>query len=267
LADPPAAPAAETLLTLKPIGVVHSPFRERMQAPRQPRAGHGETGTLELFAGGALEHALADLASFRFIWVLFWFHQNDGFRAKVLPPRSAQKRGVFATRSPHRPNPIGLSAVELLSVEGRFLSVRNLDMLDQTPILDLKPYVPYSDCITEATSGWLEPAADPIAGYEVQFTPHAAEQLAFLVARGVKLEDPVRRQLELGPTPHAYRRIKQRGDAFVIAYKAWRLDFSVEARRITVTRIRTGYLASALQRSDKPDLPLHREFVATFGAD
>jgi tRNA-Thr(GGU) m(6)t(6)A37 methyltransferase TsaA len=266
LADSSAATAAESLLTLKPIGVVHSPFRERMEAPRQPSAGRGETGTLELFAHSAFEHALSDLASFRFIWVLFWFHQSEGFNAKVLPPRSDRKRGVFATRSPYRPNPIGLSAVELLSIEGRFLSVRNLDMLDQTPILDLKPYVPYSDCIPEATSGWLDSAADPIADYDVRFTARAEEQLAFLVARGVKLEDAVRRQLELGPTPHAYRRIKRQGDAFVIAYKAWRLDFSVDARQITVTRIRTGYLASALQRSDKPDLPLHREFVAAFGS-
>jgi tRNA-Thr(GGU) m(6)t(6)A37 methyltransferase TsaA len=239
-----------------------------MQAPRQPRAGRGETGTLELFAGSGVEDALGDVSSFRFIWVLFWFHHSAGFRAKVLPPRSERKRGVFATRSPHRPNPIGLSAVELLGVEGRFLTVKNLDMLDQTPILDIKPYVPYSDCITLATNGWLDSgAADPIPAYDVHFAPQAERELAFLAARGVELADPVRRALELGPTPRAYRRIKRRGDAFVIAYKAWRLDFTAHERQITVTRVRTGYLESALQRSEGPELDLHREFVATFGRE
>jgi len=255
-------------LTLKPIGVVHSPFRERMQAPRQPRAGQRVTGTLELFPDNGVEYALCDLQSFRFIWVLFWFHQNVGFHYKVLPPRSEKRRGLFATRSPYRPNPIGLSAVELLGIKGRFLSVGNLDMLDQTPILDIKPYVPYSDCIVEATNGWLGGGggpADPIPNYEVQFAPSAEAELAFLSARGVELRDPVTRALELGPADHSYRRIKQRGDAFMLAYKAWRLDFSAEARNITVTRIRSGYTEAALEQSRGPDVALHREFVAAFG--
>lgn len=263
----PQPPAAPSLLTLKPIGVVHSPFRERMQAPRQPRAGQRVTGTLELFRDNGVEYGLCDLESFRFIWVLFWFNQSAGFHYKVLPPRSEKRRGVFATRSPYRPNPIGLSAVELLGIKGRFLSVGNLDMLDQTPILDIKPYVPYSDCIVEATNGWLGGGggpADPIPNHEVQFAPQAEAELAFLAARGVELRDPVIRALELGPASHSYRRIKQRGDAFMLAYKAWRMDFSVEARCITVTRIRTGYTESALQETRGAEGALHREFVAAF---
>jgi tRNA (adenine37-N6)-methyltransferase len=276
MTDPaPAAPAAA--LTLRPIGVVHSPFRERSSAPRQGRAAHGAEGTLELFKGCNLEHALEDLTSFRFIWVLFWFHENQdkGFRPKVLPPRSSRRRGVFATRSPYRPNPIGMSAVELLGIQGLRLSVRNLDMLDQTPILDLKPYIPYSDAIPEANSGWLSaesqpvPAApvpvDPLPEYQVEFAPQALEQLGFLAQHGVDIRARVEEALRLGAQPHAYRRIKPKGEGWVLAHKAWRLDFSIEGQVVTVVNVQTGYRPSALESGDEPELPLHRAFVARFG--
>ena len=141
-------------LTLRPIGIAHSPFLDRQAAPRQS-ANSDALGSIELFPHSGIEHALEDLASFRVIWVLFWFHKNIGWRPKVRPPRSRERRGVFATRSPYRPNPIGLSAVELIGIEGRVLKIKNLDMLDGTPVLDIKPYVPYTDAIAEGSSGWL----------------------------------------------------------------------------------------------------------------
>jgi tRNA-Thr(GGU) m(6)t(6)A37 methyltransferase TsaA len=258
-------------LTLRPIGVVHSPFRERSSAPRQGRAAHGETGILELFSGTGIQHALADLDSFRFIWVLFWFHENEhqGWKPKVLPPRSTKRRGVFATRSPYRPNPIGLSAVELIGIEGLQLSVRNLDMLDQTPILDIKPYVPYTDVIPEAENGWLDTEAaapkDPLPDYEVTFAPRALEQLAFLAERGVSLRERVADTPRLGAQPHAYRRIKPKGTGWVLAHKAWRFDFSIAGRLVSVNNIETGYRPSVLHHSEEPELELHRAFVAAFG--
>jgi tRNA (adenine37-N6)-methyltransferase len=261
----------DTALTLRPIGVVHSPFHERSSAPRQGRAAGGVLGTLELFKSSGIEHALEDLSSFNFIWVLFWFHENQdkGFRSKVLPPRSTKRRGVFATRSPYRPNPIGMSAVELVGIEGLRLSVRNLDMLDQTPILDLKPYVPYSDAIVEANSGWLggeSGPADPLPEHEVAFAPRALEQLEFLGARGADIRARVEDVLRLGPQPHPYRRIKPKGDGWVLAHKAWRLDFSIQDRLLTVTNLQTGYRATALSEGgSEPELELHRAFVARFG--
>jgi tRNA (adenine37-N6)-methyltransferase len=202
--------------------------------------------------------------------VLFWFHENQdkGFRPKVLPPRSSRRRGVFATRSPYRPNPIGMSAVELLGIEGLTLSVRNLDMLDQTPILDLKPYVPYSDAIPEANSGWLSSEsapADPLPEYQVEFAPRALEQVGFLAEHAVELRARVEEVLRLGAQPHAYRRIKPKGEGWVLAHKAWRLDFSIEARVVMVTAIHTGYRPSALEEGLEPELELHRAFVARFG--
>jgi len=259
---------------VRPIGIVHSPFKERSSAPRQGVAAGGALGTLELFKQAGFEHALEDLASFRFIWVLFWFHENQerGFRPKVLPPRSSRRRGVFATRSPYRPNPIGMSAVELLGIEGLKLSVRNLDMLDQTPILDLKPYVPYSDALGEANSGWLSEEsapADPLPEYQVEFAARALEQLAFLAQHGVDLRARVEEVLRLGAQPHAYRRIKPQGDGWVLAHKAWRLEFSIQERVATVSNLHTGYRPSALvpgaDPENEPELALHRAFVTRFG--
>lgn len=263
--DPSATPPA---LTLTPIGVVRSPFAERMSAPRQPSAARGVQGSLELFPHVGYEHALEDLASFRFIWVLFWFHKNQSFRRKVLPPRSQRRRGVFATRSPYRPNPIGLSAVELLGVEGIVLRVQNLDILDGTPILDLKPYIPYSDAIPSATNGWLdEPQrpADPIPQYQVTFSARARAQLDFLDSHAVSLAPAVEGVLRLGPTPHAYRRIKPNGKDFILAYKAWRIDFSAHELQIEVLNVRTGYRPSELATSKSPELDLHRALIDRFG--
>lgn len=257
-------------LIVQPIGVVRSPFRERLAAPRQPSAARKVEGTIELFPGSGIEHALCDLGSFRFIWVLFWFHKNAGFRPKVRPPRSLEKRGVFATRSPYRPNPIGISVVELLEVAGLELRVRNLDMLDGSPVLDIKPYLSYSDAIGDASNGWVGTAAqspDPLPDYPVEFSDRADEQLTFLEhGFGIDLRSPAREVLKLGPTPHPYRRIKRDGEGWILAYKEWRLTFAVEGRRILVTAIRSGYRASEVYGRSNFELGAHRAFLDRFGA-
>jgi tRNA (adenine37-N6)-methyltransferase len=266
--SPPEPEGGALILSLKPIGIVRSPFSDRLSAPRQPSAAEGVQGTLELFPHVGYEHALEDLQSFRYIWVLFWFHKNQNFKRKVLPPRSQIRRGVFATRAPYRPNPIGLSAVELLGIEGLCLRVQNLDILDGTPILDLKPYIPYTDAIPGATNGWLDEAArpvDPIPRHEVQFTPRARAQLDYLERHAVVLAPRIEQVLRLGPAPHPYRRIKQKGDAYVLAYKAWRIDFTARELYIEVHNLRTGYRPSALANGKDPDLELHRAFVESFG--
>src|SRR4051812_12236661 len=144
-------------LTLSPIGVVHSPFKDKRSAPRQPAGAPEVRGTIELLPDTRYRHALRDLGEWSHIWVLFWFDRNADWKPTVLPPRSTKKRGVFATRSPHRPNPIGMSAVKLERIEGRVLHVCGLDILDGTPVLDIKPYVPYVDALPDAGSGWLRP--------------------------------------------------------------------------------------------------------------
>lgn len=271
-------------LVLRPIGIVRSPFRERREAPRQPRAAAGVSGTIELFPGHHFEDALSDLEGWQYVWVVSWFDRNDGWRPKVLPPRSSVRRGVFATRSPYRPNPIGLSAVELVRIEGLTLHVRELDLLDGTPVLDLKPYVPWADAIPGARTGWLDDEAravdekargasgtedaqrpaDPIESWQVHFADRARDQLAFLRKAGVEVEAAVRAALALGPRPHAYRRIRIETDgSHVLALKEWRYRFVVEDRTLEVLEVASGYRPRELA-SDAPELALHRAFVAQF---
>ncbi|MGC4094115.1 MAG: tRNA (N6-threonylcarbamoyladenosine(37)-N6)-methyltransferase TrmO [Polyangiaceae bacterium] len=269
MSDPvPDGPLPASTLTLTPIGVVRSPFQERMRAPRQPGAALGVAGTIELYAGSGIEHALEDIDSFRHIWVLFWFHRNHGFRPKVLPPRSQVRRGVFSTRSPYRPNPIGLSVVELLKVEGRVLSVQNLDILDGTPVLDLKPYVPYTDAIPDASNGWLESARaprNPLPEFRVEYSPLALEQLAFVETHESGIREGVDAVLRLGPQPHPYRRIKREQNGFVLAHKAWRISFESTDDAIFVRSLKSGYRLSELFGGAGEELKVHRQFAERFG--
>ena len=253
-------------LSLRPIGVVHSPFKERVDAPRQPTAARGVEGTIELFSGSNFEQALEDIQSFNFIWVLFWFHLNTTWKPKVSPPRSGLRRGVFATRSPYRPNPIGLSVVELRKVDGLVLSVRSLDILDGTPVLDLKPYVPYVDSLPDANNGWLDAPSDPQPEYAVSFEPLADAQLEFLRS-GFQLEISERfvSALRLGPVPQAFRRIRKDGDGYVISVKDWRARFVAGELTITVLEFQTGHKPQVIATSEDPALDAHRAFVARFG--
>jgi hypothetical protein len=197
--------------------------------------------------------------------VIFVFHKNvdegRGWRPRVLPPRSETKRGLFSTRSPHRPNPIGLSAVKIERVEGLFVHVRQLDLLDGSPVLDLKPYVAYADAHAEARAGWLE-TPDPIAPWSIAFADSAREQLAWLSANGVDLQSSIEAALALGPQPHAYRRIRPHGHGMRLALKDWRVDFVAEGRAIVVTSVRTGYRPKQLATDATPEV--HRTFSARF---
>ena len=269
---PPLGP--DLAITLTPIGVVRSPLVERADAPRQPRLPGAADGSIQLFPGRGFEDALSDLDQWDHIWVLFWFHHNVDYRPKVQPPRSPVKRGVLATRSPYRPNPIGMSALRLVRVEGLTLHVAGLDLLDGTPVLDVKPYVPYTDSIPEANHGWLDVGeveagvrpADPLAAYQVRYAPLAEEQLAFLGDQGVELKARIDASLALGPSPHAYRRIKQVGEGYLLAVKDWRAAFTAEGRLLTVQAIKTGYRPSALDGSEGEAPALHKAFVTRWPA-
>ncbi|WP_167631235.1 tRNA (N6-threonylcarbamoyladenosine(37)-N6)-methyltransferase TrmO [Mariprofundus ferrooxydans] len=150
------ADSANMHIDMHAIGVVKSSYRERFATPRQPTLDQPETAEIHLNAGMNFEQALTDLDGFSHIWVIYWMHLNNGWNPTVLPPRGPkQRRGLFATRGPHRPNSIGLSAVHLIQIKGRILTIEGHDMLDGTPVLDIKPYIPYADMIADASSGWL----------------------------------------------------------------------------------------------------------------
>lgn len=149
-------------LTLTPIAVARTPYAERYGVPNQAATVRGAKdgqlaeGRLEL-----LPHipdvVLSGLAGFDYVWVIFQFHLNHGWGPMVRPPRAPDREfGVLATRAPHRPNPLGLSALRVVGVEPRAVIVRGIDIIDGTPILDLKPYVPYADAFPDARAGWLD---------------------------------------------------------------------------------------------------------------
>jgi tRNA-Thr(GGU) m(6)t(6)A37 methyltransferase TsaA len=272
-------------LTLEPIGFVRSARETKVEAARQPRAAAGEAARIELLPGHHYEHALEDLERWELIWVIFWFHLNSGWRPKVLPPRSTTcRKGVFATRSPHRPNPLGMSVVRLERVEGLVLHIRDSDMLDGTPVLDLKPYVAYTDSHPGAGAGWLEDAAraggagggigagtgmgtqpaDPVDKYVVRFEALAAEQVVWVESHtGLALRERVESTLALGPAPHPYRRIRRLGEEMQLSVKEWRVRFAVMERDVRVIEITSGFRASQLAAGENDEaLRPHREFVA-----
>ena len=139
-----------------PIGMVHSPFKELKGMPIQPIGGSGIAGTVEVFPEFAA--GLKDLAGFSHVILLYHFHRVREARLVVTPFMDVVPRGVFSTRAPKRPNPIGLSIVKLLRVERNILTIENVDIVDGTPLLDIKPYVPEFDQHPADRVGWLEQA-------------------------------------------------------------------------------------------------------------
>ncbi|MBN2071901.1 MAG: tRNA (N6-threonylcarbamoyladenosine(37)-N6)-methyltransferase TrmO [Candidatus Krumholzibacteriota bacterium] len=143
-------------IEFKPIGLVRTPFQHVSGMPIQASRSGGAEGTVEVFdeyAGG-----LADLDGFSHIILLYHLHMSEGYSLKVIPFLDDQPRGLFATRAPRRPNPIGLSVVRLVGIDGRIISVVDVDMLDRTPLLDIKPFVGEFDSRQDLKTGWLEEA-------------------------------------------------------------------------------------------------------------
>lgn len=143
-------------ITLTPIGVIHSPFQRLDEMPIQPSSETSAPGTVEIYPQFAA--GLKDLEGFSHLILIYCFHKASRVALTVTPFLDSEPRGIFATRAPVRPNPIGLSIVPLRKVEACTLFVDRLDVLDGTPLLDLKPYVPEFDQGTEVRTGWLERA-------------------------------------------------------------------------------------------------------------
>jgi len=142
------------MIELNPIGTIHTPFTEPAGMPIQPTGGAGVQGTVEIFE--EYQAGLKDLDGFSHIILLYYFHRSQGFKLHVVPFMDTQERGLFATRAPMRPNPIGLSIVQLDRIESGILHIQNVDIVDGTPLLDIKPYVPDFDNYGEVRTGWLD---------------------------------------------------------------------------------------------------------------
>ena len=202
---------------MQAIAVVHSPFEEKFGVPRQSGLAPSAVGELRLLPPCDDAAMLQGLAGFSHLWLIFQFDRciAQGWRARVRPPRLGGNRevGVWASRSPFRPNFLGLSVVRLVEVVERprpLLRVAGIDLLDGTPVLDIKPYLPYSDALQDATGGYA-PAA-PEAGLKVRFGAQAEEDLA-RVQDSERMRALLREVLALDPRP-AYRQGAEPGRVY-----------------------------------------------------
>jgi tRNA-Thr(GGU) m(6)t(6)A37 methyltransferase TsaA len=149
-------------ITYNPIGIIHSPFKDIIGMPIQPAAAKGTAGTIEIkpeYVDG-----LQDIEGFSHIILIYHFHLAKGHSLKVKPFLDENLRGIFATRAPRRPNPIGISVVKLKRVEGTILHIEDIDIVDGTPLLDIKPYVPEFDVHKVEKTGWLSKKAKQVHG-------------------------------------------------------------------------------------------------------
>jgi len=256
------------MVQFDPIGTVCAEQKYKYQQPRQGEFAQN-SGTIELISGRNFEQALEDLQGFSHIWVIYQFHHNEHWKPKVNVPISpdGKKKGVFATRSPYRPNPIGLSCVKLTKISGLTLHIENFDLLDGTPVLDIKPYISQYDSQPEASSGWLLEELPSV--FDCVWNESASTQANWLIAHnGPDLFDLVQVQLSIDPLNRLRKRISLEPDgSAVLAFRTWRIGYRVDGQTVLVDRIWSGYsLADLVEGAEDrwEDKPVHRLFVKEF---
>jgi len=248
-------------LTFEPIGVIRTKMRTKFDSPHQPKNSNEERNVIQLYPGKGFDVALRDLASFDRIWLIWWFHKNSTWRPLVLPPRGdAARRGVFATRSPHRPNPIGITTVPLLGVEKLSIIVGNSDLVDGTPILDIKPYIPTVDAFPDASLGWISGVENQLlqpSRHTVTYSPLATTQLTWLRDTwNVAFMERAHDALSRDPTIHRTRRIRKwRDNQLQMGCGGWRIIFTVNELNVCVERIVPGYPDSLLLDPGNDQIP------------
>ena len=212
------------------IGYMHSPYREKFGIPRQPNLVQVES-YMEMVAPYNDILAFEGIEAFSHLWVVFVFHQTmeGGWRPTVRPPRLGgnARMGVFATRSTFRPNPVGMSLVELKGVRCHkdqvILQLGSLDLVDGTPVVDIKPYLPFAEALPDARASYAQEA--PRADMPVHFTAELTAQLSQLEKRYPHLRDFITEVLAQDPRP-AYRKEEDAGKTYAV----WLLDFNVRWR-------------------------------------
>ncbi len=254
-------------IKMQPIGIFHCDHHEKYHLQRQGGVLDGYHGKVVLEPHQNFEQALEGVDGFDRIWLIYGFHKNNHWKPKVMPPRADRKHGVFATRSPHRPNAIGMSAVRLLRVKGRTLYVEDHDLLDGTLILDIKPYVDYCDSFISEPQGWLDELPQENE-YYIIWDENVVEQIDFLEANGTfNIRLPVRNNLAVNPFPSKSNRIQELEDGtYQLAVKSWRIHFAVDAAALVVKiiDIYSGYDEDTLngnKQSKWSDVNLHRQLI------
>lgn len=243
-------------------------MKTKFDAPSQPNQNEEKKNQIILSSGHNFENALKDLKGFDRIWIIWWFHKNTRWRPMVLPPRgNGKRRGLFATRSPHRPNPIGMTSTKLYGISGRTLTVGELDLVDGTPILDIKPYIPEIDAFSDSAIGWLGEVVDELAApvkFKVEISSLASEQIEWLKSEWK--EDFIARAIEIlkrDPNPHRTRRISRRKlGGFKMGCGPWQIIFSVQDDLVTIDSIAPGYPPRLLHNDEYDEVPAREAQLA-----
>ena len=249
-------------INFTPIGVFKTNTKNPVEAPRQGSLNKGEKGEV-LLSSNLSEQALRDLDGFSHLWLIYHFHKNNDWNELVRPPRGEKKRGVFATRSPYRPNGIGMSCVKLLEVSKNKILVEDHDLLDGTPILDIKPYLNYSDSFPEAELGWINDCVQ----YEVTIEGKVTEEVQWLNKNlEVNLNNILINQLSYEPTNSKIKRVAQNSDFYEFSYRTWRFYFRIQDHRISIFEINSGYSNEQLDQGYDPylDKNIHKEYLKKF---
>ncbi|NOI64921.1 tRNA (N6-threonylcarbamoyladenosine(37)-N6)-methyltransferase TrmO [Vibrio sp. 99-8-1] len=226
--------------SLEPIGVIQTPFKEKFAVPRQPRLTASATSKLLLTGAANSPDSVRGIEQFSHIWLLFLFDKNleAGWNPTVRPPRLGgnERVGVFASRAPFRPNGIGMSAVELKNVviedNQVWLELGSVDLVDGTPIIDIKPYIPYSDSISDANGGFAQTQPDLLP---VTFSQHADQQLRFH-ANQAQVRAVISEVLAQDPRP-AYKKNKVDTKEYAVNLFDLNVKFKISAQIVTVTAI------------------------------
>ena len=239
---------------LRAIGVLESCFREKFGTPRQPHLVPGSLAKLCIYPQYSPLHSLAGLSQFSHVWLISCFHLNTNkiFHPKIHPPRlKGGKIGVFASRSPHRPNPLGLSLAKLVRIEGDTLYLSGIDLINGTPILDVKPYLPFSDAAAGSTSGWVPDNAFP--ELNVDFSARARKDLAAADPSGEQGLKALIADI-LKHDPRNMRDATQMKDAAELEFflSDREVHFSVTGNKATVTRVETAGKFEKKPRREKP---------------
>lgn len=219
-----------------PIGYIHTTSFSKYELPRQATKPTTSSTFIELLQHQNFEQAIEDLQGFSHIWIIAYFEGNTFQKPKILTPLSREKKGVFATRSPHRPNPIGISAVPIIAIEGRKIFIGTNDLLDGTAILDIKPYLPHADSFPEASIGWMEGLVEPKKS--IIISEDCKVQWEIFEEVSIENQQYVVELLQKDPLPHPYRRIKQIEETtYLLAVKLWRILYEVKETTVTILQV------------------------------
>ncbi|MDV6315420.1 tRNA (N6-threonylcarbamoyladenosine(37)-N6)-methyltransferase TrmO [Idiomarina sp. HP20-50] len=224
---------------LTPIAVIRTPFPEKFSVPRQPGLVPAALAEVELIGDYQHAQAVQGIEQFSHLWLTFEFHQHRSWQERVRPPRLGgnEQLGVFATRSPFRPNQLGLSVVELVSVQIEpqvILTVRGADLVDQTPIVDIKPYIPYVDSIADARAGYAQHR--PELCLDVQFSTGAESTLQTERAKYPELKILIVEVLRQDPRP-AYHKSQTTPRSYGTALLNYNIRWSVRENSVFVEEI------------------------------